>query len=99
MNSLGAIAVSGMGLAMTRATASAHNLANLPVQGFHRTLPVASARVGGGVEAGVVRAAQPGPAMAEDLLALRQAEHMFSANLAVFRAGDRMAGTLLDVLA
>ena len=38
-----------------------------------------------------------GDALAEDLAALKLAQHLFSANLKVLRTHDRMLGTLLVV--
>jgi flagellar hook-associated protein FlgK len=43
------------------------------------------------------RAPVAGDALAEDLAALKLAQHLFSANLKVLRTHDRMLGTLLVV--
>lgn len=99
MSPLSAMALSGIGLAQTRMQVAAHNIARLPVEGHRRLEVQASARPGGGVEATVEPAAQPGPALATDLVAMLGAKNDLLANLAVFRAGDRAAGTLLDTLA
>jgi flagellar hook protein FlgE len=37
-----------------------------------------------------------GGALAEDLVALKLAQHLFTANLKVLRTQDQMLGTLLD---
>ena len=41
----------------------------------------------------------PGDSLESDVVGLLQAKNAFLANLAVFRAGDRMMGALLDIRA
>jgi hypothetical protein len=50
------------------------------------------------VRASIGQATEPGAAAAADLAALLQAKMDFMASLAVFRTGDRMAGSLLDTV-
>lgn len=95
---LNSIALSGLRAAGTSLQVAGHNLANLPVKDFHRQQAVARSVPQGGVEVDVRVAERPGHAMEADVVGLMQARHAFAANLAVFRAGDRMTGTLLDAL-
>ena len=96
MNSLSSIALSGMQAAQADLQASAHNVANLQTEGFHRQETVQSERPGGGVDTDMRRATQEGAALESDVVAQLQAKHAFLANLAVFRTTDRMAGVWLD---
>lgn len=98
MPAAAAIALSGMHAAQTQLRASAHNIANLGTEGFRRERVLASTVGAGGVETLSEPLAEPGPAMAEDLVGLLQAKNAFLANLAVFRADERMTGTLLDTV-
>jgi flagellar hook protein FlgE len=93
-----AIALSGMNAEQTRLQASGHNLANLATSGFHRQQEVQVTAPSGGVGTLLARAPQGGPAMETDVVGLLQAKNAFLANLAVFRTGDRMLGSLIDTL-
>ena len=94
------IATSGMNAAQLGLQASAHNIANLNTGGFRREQVVqAEAPDGAGVEASMTRADTTGSAMETDLVGLLQGKNSFLANLAVFRASDRMHGALLDIAA
>jgi flagellar basal body rod protein FlgG len=99
MTSVSAIATSGMRAADTALRTSAHNLSNLETAGFRRERVVNTARAEGGVEASAMRSQAEGASIEEDLVAQLQAKNAFLANLAVFRAGSRATGSLLDVLA
>jgi flagellar hook protein FlgE len=99
MNALASTALSGLSAAQSDLQSRAHNLANLGTDGFRRSLPQRSSVDGGGVAASVTRAARPGHALADDMVGQLQARNAFMANLAVFRTGDAMTGTLLDTLA
>lgn len=94
-----AIALSGMGAAQQRLQAHAHNLANLGTEGFTRSAVVQAERVGGGTTAAWDRASAQGHAMVDDLVGQMMAGHQFTANLAVFKTHDAMAGALLDAIA
>ena len=96
MNSLSSIALSGMQAAQANLQASAHNVANLQTEGFHRQEIVQNARPDGGVDSESRRAAQEGSALEADVLSQLQARNTFLANLAVFRTAHRLAGVLLD---
>lgn len=94
-----AIATSGLRAADAALRSSAHNLANLQTEGFRRERVVTTAQADGGVSASTVRAQAPGLSMHEDLVAQLQARNAFLANLAVFQAGSRASGSILDVYA
>jgi flagellar basal body rod protein FlgG len=96
MTSSSAIALSGMNAAQAGLQASAHNLANLGTSGSRRQRVDQSAAPGGGVTATVSPEATAGNSEVADVVGLLQAKNAFLANLAVFRAADRMTGTLLD---
>ena len=96
MNSLSSIALSGMQAAQAGLQASAHNVANLQTEGFHRQETVQSERPGGGVDTDMRRATLEGSALESDVVAQLQAKNAFLVNLAVFRTADRLAGMWLD---
>jgi len=98
MNSISAMALSGMSAAQLGLQASAHNIANLNTAGFRCQQAVQSTDAAGGVGTTLRQAAQPGNALEADVVDQLQAKNAFLANLAVFRAHDRMAGSLLDAL-
>lgn len=95
MSSIPAIAVSGMSAAQLSLQVSAHNIANLGTANFRRQQVAQAANPFGGVSTSVRWAPQPISAAETDLVAQLQAKNAFLANLAVFRAHDRMTGSLL----
>lgn len=98
MSTVSAIALSGLQAAQTRLGTGAHNIANLQTDGFRRQRVEASTRASGGVDMVVARAPEPGHAMIADVVGMLEAKHSYLANLAVFKADDRMQGALLDTL-
>jgi len=96
MNSTSAIALSGMNTAQTQLAAAAHNIANQSTQGFKRQAVRVAVVPEGGAKATVATAPHAGSALQTDVVGLLQAKHGFMANLAVFKAQDRMLGALLD---
>ena len=96
MNSLTAIALSGLQGAQLRVSSAGHNIANAMTPDFRRQVVQQQAVEGGGVATTVERAPVAGDALAEDLVMLKLGEHLFKANLQVLRTRDRMLGTLLD---
>lgn len=96
MTSLSAISLSGMQAAQTALGASAHNIANLSTAGFRREHVTQSSAPDGGVTTSTHPASQAGPAPEADVVAQLIAKNQFLANLAVFKTGDRMMGSLLD---
>ena len=100
MTSALSIATSGMNAAQLSLQASAHNIANLSTDAFRREQVVqAAAPNGAGVEASLTRSSAVGSSMETDVVGLLQGKNAFLANLAVFRASDRMHGALLDIAA
>lgn len=99
MNATSSIALSGMQAAQTQLRASAHNVANLQTDNFRRQEVQQTARSQGGVDTEVVRAAGLGPDLVRDVVDQLQAKNAFLANLAVFKASDKLAGALLDTRA
>jgi flagellar basal body rod protein FlgG len=96
MTSTAAIALSGMNAAGVSLQASAHNIANLATPGFRRAVSVQASSAFGGVSASLAQASGPGDSPETDMVGLLQAKNAFLSNLAVFRTGDRMMGSLLD---
>lgn len=99
MTSISAIAVSGMNAAQTQLQASAHNVANTNAERFTRQQVTLSAHSQGGVSASVTQVSAPGSALQTDVVTQLQARNAFLANLAVFKASDKLAGALLDMQA
>ncbi len=97
MSSTAAIAASGMGAALSTLRSAAHNVANANTAGFRRETVHQRTAVGGGVAVDVRPAGQAGHALERDVVAQRLAMNAFLANLAVFRASDAMAGSLLSL--
>jgi len=97
MTSLSAISLSGMNAAQTALGVSAHNLANLSTTGFQRQQLTQSAAAGSGVTMRLGQAPQEGNDVASDVVGQLIAKNQFLANLAVFKTGDQMMGSLLDV--
>ena len=96
MASLSSIALSGMNAAQTQLQASANNVANLATPGYRRQEVLQTPRAGGGVQTRVARAQAVGPSLEADVVAQLQAKNSFLANLAVFKTGSQLTGTLLD---
>jgi flagellar hook-associated protein FlgK len=96
MNAISSIALSGLHAAQTRMSSSAHNIANAVTPGFRRQVVAQQSVPNGGVAATIERAPAQGDALADDLVALKLAQHLFTANLKVLRTQDQMLGTLLD---
>lgn len=96
MSSTLSIALSGLQAAQTRLGTAGHNIANSATPGFRRQTADARAAPEGGVAVSITRASRAGHALEEDMVGLLQAKHAFMANLAVFKAQDRMLGSLLD---
>ena len=99
MQSVSAIALSGMASATASLGVSGHNLANLGTAGFRRQIASPESLPSGGVAPRLGAAEVPGNALETDLVGLISAKHAFLANLAVFRTSDEMAGSLLKAVA
>jgi len=96
MSSISAISLSGMNAAQTSLDASAHNIANVATGGFRRQLVAQAMTSSGGVTTSLAPASEPGNAIETDMVGQLAAKNLFLANLAVFRASDKMLGALLD---
>lgn len=97
MTSLSSIALSGMNAARAVLNSSAHNIANLNTPGFRRQEVHQNAQADGGVETALTTTTGiEGQSLEADVVAQLQAKNAFLANLAVFKASDKMAGALLD---
>ena len=99
MNSVSSIALSGLNAAQNSLNTSAHNVANLETEGFKRQESVQTEQAGGGVSTTVREASTAGNALEQDVVTQLQAKHAYIANLAVFKAQDKMAGALLNIQA
>lgn len=98
MASTMSIALTGMHAAGTQLGVAGHNIANAATRDFRRQTIEARALPTGGVAVSLGQSPQHGAALEEDMVGLLQAKHAFMANLAVFKAQDRMTGSLLDTL-
>jgi flagellar hook-associated protein FlgK len=96
MSPISSIALSGLQAAQTRIGSSAHNIANAMTPNFRRQVVAQQSVPGGGVMTTIERSPLAGEALAEDLVAMKLAQHLFAANLKVLRTHDQMLGTLLD---
>ena len=74
----------------------AGNIANLGTPGYRRQEVTQTTAPEGGVTTQLQRAAAAGEALEADVVAQLQAKNAYLANLAVFKAADKMAGVLLD---
>ena len=99
MTSVSAIAMSGMQAAQARLGVSAHNMANLGTDRFHRQRATSGSLVTGGVVVQIERIGLEGHSLERDVVEQLRAKNAFLANLAVFRASDGMAGALLSIRA
>lgn len=96
LNATSSIALSGLQAAQTRLDASAHNIANLQTENFHRQEVAQQSVEAGGTTASVRRAEAPGAALPQDLVEQISAGYSFVANLKVIETEKQMMGALLD---
>lgn len=99
MSSISSISQSGMQAAQTGLSTAAHNIANVATPGFQRQHVVQAEQAGGGVKVSISQSSALGDALAADVIRQLQARNAFLANLVMFRAGDAMAGSVLNVKA
>ncbi len=97
MTSIPRIALSGLDALLAQLGSSAHNMANADTLGFHRQEVELTANPAGGVASTTTRAPMMGSSLERDIVGQFVAKNGFLANLAVFRAADDMAGTLLSI--
>ena len=99
MGPVSSISLSGMNAALSNLGSSAHNIANLGTQAFRREEVQERTAAAGGVSTSVTRAELPGNDLPRDVMSQLTARNAFLANLAVFRASNEMASTLLSLRA
>lgn len=92
-----AIAQTGMQAAQTRMDVAAHNIANLPTEGFKAAIVTQQTQPGGGVRATVSRRADAGEGYVADRVESLKAMYDFKANLKTLQTADEMLGSLLDI--
>lgn len=98
MNSVSAIALSGINAANMHLGAAAHNIANTETPRFRREQVAQAAEAAlGGVTATLSFSAYEGDALANDLVQQKAASYQYIANLRVLRTQDQMMGSLLDM--
>lgn len=110
MNTLAAMARSGLEAAGLRLSVSAHAVANLLTPGFQPSEVSAAELPGGGVRASVGPGSDPGAAradrallagsgtdLARELLAQARGVHLYRANLAVLRTADALDEAALEL--
>lgn len=95
-SSTSSIAQSGLNAAVRQMNSAAHNIANQQTPEFHRQQVVQTEQSGGGVETSLKKSSKEGAALETDVVTQLQSKNAFAANLAVFKAQDRMAGALVD---
>lgn len=97
------IALSGMQAQTTRATATANNVANAVTPGYHRGATAFVTMPAGGVTASVSISGEISLAgasnvdLAQEMLALAEAETAFAANAAVWETGAEVWDVLLGL--
>lgn len=99
MNSISAIAFSGMNAATTRLGVSAHNIANAVTPVFRRQLVAQQTQAGGGVSTSVTQAEADGSDLAADIVQQMTGLYSFKANLRTVQVEHEMLGSLLDLKA
>jgi flagellar hook-associated protein FlgK len=99
MNSISAIAGSGLQAARLGLDAAANNIANAGTPGYRREQVLQQADPAGGVRAALATLPAPGDDLAADLVGQRMAAYSFKAGVRVLQTADRMMGTLLDAFA
>jgi flagellar hook protein FlgE len=99
MNSISAIAFSGMNAATARMGVSAHNVANVQTAGFRRQQVLQQTQPGGGVTTRITQAEAAGSDLAADAVQQMTALYSFKANLRTVQVEHEMLGSLLDIKA
>ena len=99
MSSISSISLSGMTAAQARLQSSANNVANSLTDGFKRQQVSQQTTAQGGVSTTISQQNQAGPALEQDMVQQLEAKNSFLANLAVFKRGEQMMGSLLNIQA
>jgi flagellar basal body rod protein FlgC len=101
MVTLSASSLAGMNAAQSALQASAQNIANFGAADTRRRPPTVDlgANADGGTSSAGQSAAGFNDQLVSDMVTQLQAKNSFLANLAVFRTGDQMLGSLLQISA
>lgn len=97
LSPISSVSLSGMRAAQAAIDAAGHNIANLATPGFRRQEVLSSMVPSGGVQTTFSPAARGGHAIETDMVDQLAARNAFLANLAVFKTGDQLLGSLLDL--
>ena len=110
MSQVFTIALSGMEAATTQLNVAANNIANADTPGYKaQRADLVDLSSGGVAVAGISQDATPGPIqpdgkegsnvdLARESINLTRSQILYSANAALLKVGDRMTGTLLDMM-
>lgn len=98
-NSAAQTAMSGLQAAQVRMDTAAFNVANLPTEGFKRSIVTQQTQPSGGVKTVVSRRQDAGEGYLEDRVEQIQAMYDFKANLKTLQTSNEMIGSLLDIKA
>jgi flagellar hook-associated protein FlgK len=93
---ISSISLSGMQAAQVQLQSAANNIANVQTPGYKRQEVIQETRSQGGVKTSVTQTLQENDSIEKDLIKQMQAEGLFKANASIFKATDRMIGTLLN---
>lgn len=104
MKALSSTALSGLQAAQLRLDAAANNVANAQTPGYRRETVAQQSAPGGGVQAQLQRAPQPGAALEQDVVEQDVVEQLaatyaFKANLRTLQTQQHTLGALLDTRA
>lgn len=97
LSPIASVSLSGMRAALAGLDAAGHNIANMATLDFLRQQVVSSTQVAGGVQTSFTQATQRGSNVEADMVDQLVAKNAFLANLAVFKTGDQLLGSLLDI--
>lgn len=97
LSPVASVSLSGMRAALARLDAAGHNIANLSTPGFRRQQVLADTQAAGGVQTSFAQSERQGANIEADMVDQLVAKNAFLANLAVFRTGDQLLGSLLDI--
>jgi flagellar basal body rod protein FlgG len=92
------IAASGLSAANTQLAVTANNIANMNTPGFKAQRANLAAAPGGGVDVVGIQSTGQSVDPVTEVVHLTQAKWMYDANAMVIKVGDRMYGSLLNML-
>ncbi len=98
INSVMAVAQSGLAFESRRMDTSANNVANVSTEGFRASRVTGVTQEGGGVRA-EVQATNAGTNLVDETVTQVTAAASYKANAAVLKTADEMTGALLDTFA